>query len=210
MPNPFTTKARWTSWDKMSDEGKRKVFWGLGIAAACLLLSTVTFLVLYLLKDDGIYKPHWDVFPPSPTQAVMDCSSDPDTYWAASQPGEGGAHATNRCIFTGDFTTGKGVTEQEVAAKCSAKAGCGGYTVKQTVKYAATAFASLTGPCVSAPDETLTLTGDAHGAIMQAYNNSMPEYSLIYKSAVKDLGRVSDVMLGTNRESRYTTYVRGG
>lgn len=175
---------------------------------ATFFATTITFLALFLVAKDGEYEPKWDTFPPSPTDSIMDCTGDPDAYWAAAEVGEGGSHATTRCVFTGDYTTGHGVSEEEVRAKCNAKHSCGGYTVRQTVRYATSAFAQLTGTCDSAEGGTLTLTGTAHGAIPVGYNRSMPEYTLVYRSSVEDLQKVTDDMLGPNRETRFTTYLK--
>lgn len=180
---------------------------GFGVAAVVCFLAFAAMLAAYLLKNDGRYTPYFDQAPASASESVLDCSGDSETWWAAASPTSSGGHATTRCVFTGDFTTGKGVTEQEVRAKCSRRADCGGYTVKQTVKYAQAATCSLSGTCQD--ESTLNVTGDCAGAIDQAYNKSMPEYMLISRAAAKNLLRASDAELGTNRETRVVTYRRG-
>lgn len=186
---------------------RNRPFLVAAVVAALCAVTVVGLATAFALRNDGRYSPHFDMRPASASESVLACGGDPDAFWASSRTGAPGT--TDRCVFTGDFTTGRGVTEQQVRAKCNARADCGGYTVARTVRYASNAVATMSVACESAEGGVAHVTDTCTGALPQGYNSSCAEYTLVSRAAARALVRASDAELGQHRETTLVTHVRG-
>lgn len=170
------------------------VAWGL----VTLLLFVSLGLAVYVTTElTSGYKAYFDTVPAEAT-AGLKCVGNPKAFDAV------GNRVTSDCLFTGDYRTGYGVSEEEVEEMCNARTDCGGYHVTHHFPYATSCECSntdLSPPSSPAPAETCPNCVSVVGA-----GNGAPVYRLLPQNP--KLQVVDETVVGSDREARVVTYIK--